>query len=242
MRLAQVEQLLDVAFGVVVGVALTELPDRVGEFVDARGGSRPDLATAALPLALLASGLIFSVFYWLETRFFISAQERFDRAILRRSESDPDGVGPRLGIFLLGSLVMMALAAGVLGFASMNRFRLFLLASLVFWIFDLLGTVVLKREYGRHKQAIEAQALQHPEEWRWFRAHIGSGFFYAYGAVNVAFFTVLLVADVVGRRAVSYRLVAALVVLAVTLFRHLAWRSVILNRWGRRNELRSAAS
>jgi len=225
IQLSQVEELLDVVFGVVIGLALTEMPGSVESLATTRN------MASAVPTLLLMSGLLFSAFYWLETRFFISAQERFDRAIRGRTWGRADGVSIPLGTFVVGTLAMMALAAGVLAFAAHGRFRLFLAANIAFWLFDFLGAIVLKRSYKPHRQAIEEEAAEYPEELRWFRAHIQSGFFYTYALLNLACFGVLLIVDLFLARSELYRLIAAIVLLIVTLVRHLLVRSVVLERW-----------
>lgn len=218
-------------FGVVIGLALTELPESVEKFVNELD-SKPDvLAQSAVPALLLMSGLLFSAFYWLETRFFISAQERFDQVIRGRAWGRADGVSIPLGTFLVGTLAMMALASGVLAFAAHGRFQLFLAANIAFWLFDLLGATILKRSYRPHQKAIEEGGSQSSEELRWFRAHIQSNFFYAYSLLNIVSFAVILAGDLWLARSATYRLLCSIVLLVLTLVRHLVVRSVVLEWW-----------
>ena len=228
--------LLDVVFGVVIGLALIELPPVIADAVETRSYSS---STSAL---LLSSALVFSAFYWIEVKQFIYRQERFNEAIQDAEAIERDEVPLDLALFLLGSLIMMTLATGTLVFAAKGAFQAFLIANALFWICDLFGSVGLKASYRHFREAIESERIQRIHDYDWFDGHIVSGFFYVYGAVNFSFYVLLVLGDLlIG--GLLYRLLVAIAVLAFTAFRHLVWRAFGYRWWlNRKSQLRESAS
>jgi hypothetical protein len=142
---------------------------------------RPEVAC---PLLLLLSALIFSAFYWLEVRHFMNAQKNFNEAISDAGRALDDAVPLPLATFLLGVLLMMTLATGILKFADEGLFRAFVLANLLFWLCDLGGTIILKRSYVRFEKEIRKVMEEHRADHAWFVGHIVSRFFYLYSGGN----------------------------------------------------------
>lgn len=223
------ETLLDVVFGVVIAIALTDLPRLVVGVYESRD---PEAVTSVV---LLVSSLIFCAFYWVEVRHFIDQQHAFDKAIeCGRGEEFDAGVPVPLASFLLGTLLMMTLASAILTFSRQESFKGFLLASALFWTADLGGALLLRRSYRPFRTRIEGIRKQAAEEHGWFLGHIDSRFFVLYGLLNVGFFLLLwLLSRSVGT-VPEVQLLLAVLVLALTLFRHLAWRSKIYVWWVRR--------
>ena len=231
LELEHIETLLDTVFGVVIALPLLDLPDLVRSFAE-----KPTAASLTSCL-LLTSALLFSTFYWLEVRHFIAEQQRFDGAIQRARKGNFDGVPLSLAAFVLGSLLMMALAAASLKFSRFEYFQAFALANLLFWLSDLFGTFFLKRTYRPFAGAIENVRTDAPHEHGWFIGHIVSPFFYVYGSANASFFLLLFVVDALwGQRGDFrdlWRVGAAALVLVATALRHLAWRSAAYARYRR---------
>lgn len=224
LELGEAELLLDVVFGVVIGLALTELPGKVW------GALRSPGPESLWPPLLLGTSLVFVTFYWLETRFFLTAQSRFDDAVGSTAEGRVDGVRLPLATFLLGTLAMMAVASGVLWAAVEAAFRPFLAANLLFWLLDGGGVVVLQRTYRKHEAEIRRVADDHRESWEWFQGHILSRFFHLYAAGNAAVFALALLGDQWSGGAAAYRVGVAVLLALATLLRHLWVRSRLLNR------------
>ena len=148
LKLEHTETLLDVVFGVVIALPLIGLPTRVRNFFLAPAFD------AAIVILLSMTALLFCAFYWLEVRHFLEEQQRFNAAIRSNSEIQPDGVPIPLATFLLGSLSMMTVAAGVLAFAESGYLRSFLVANILYWIADCFGTASLKATYRPFSTAL----------------------------------------------------------------------------------------
>lgn len=225
LELDQTKSLLDVVFGVVIGLALVELPERGWDLL----GS-PD-AESTVPVLLLISGLVFASFYWVETRFFLSFQEQFDSVVQKDKIQRTDGVRLPLATFLLGTLAMMATAAGVLAAAVRGSYRGFLAASLLYWVLELVGTYFLKRQYLPFEATIAGGRREHEDEFDWFLLHMKSQFFYCYGLANAAFFAILLAFDRWFVSTTELRALLSLAILVATLVRHLFVRSAGADLW-----------
>jgi hypothetical protein len=225
LEFVHTETLLDVVFGVVIGLALTKLPGHVRATMT---DPRPEVAC---PLLLLLSALIFSAFYWLEVRHFMNAQKNFNEAISDAGRALDDAVPLPLATFLLGVLLMMTLATGILKFADEGLFRAFVLANLLFWLCDLGGTIILKRSYVRFEKEIRKVMEEHRADHAWFVGHIVSRFFYLYSGGNALIFAVFLAADHWTDGSIVFRVATAGGLVAVTLLRHLLWRSRAYSWW-----------
>lgn len=225
LNLDHTEALLDVVFGVIIAVPLTKLPVFVRDALIS-----PDNGIATT-IFLLASAIVFSAFYWLEVRHFLEEQKRFNTALGDIGPGSSDGVPIPLALFLLGSLAMMALAAGCLSFAEEGYFRSFIIANLLFWIADLFGTLSLKRTYRPYRSTIAVLQHRHPDVYNWFGGHITSQYYILYGALNTMLFIIYLVLDIVHDGSLSIRVIMAMSLFAVTLFRHLLWRSKLYRWW-----------
>ncbi|MFC1829006.1 hypothetical protein ACFL0O_05285 [Thermodesulfobacteriota bacterium] len=225
LELEQAEKLLDVIFGVVIGLALIKLPEISKTAL--KNMDQNDF----LPPVLLLSALLFCAFYWLEVRYFLSAQKSFKIAISGITQYSDDTVPMPLATFLLGSLLMMTLASGSLTFAIKGEYRAFLTANVLFWTCDLGGTFFLKHGYRKFKSDINIIKEKDPVDHGWFLGHIISNYFYIYGLGNTVFFAALFYVDFHWLNTDSVRLFAAFLIVAFTLFRHLLWRSRIYSWW-----------
>ena len=225
LELNHAETLLDVVFGVVIGLALIELPSLI------LIAAEQITATNLIAPILLVSALLFSAFYWLEVRHFLHAQSSFNKALKEEERLRDDAVPLPLALFLIGSLAMMTLATAMLVYAVAGNFSAFVIAAFLFWVCDFAGTLSLKQAYRPYKKAIEEIQKDHEVDHRWFIGHIVSRFFIFYGALNAAIFALLIVFDLITQHSESFRLSAAVAILIVTIFRHLAWRSRIYSWW-----------
>ncbi|MGD1149169.1 MAG: hypothetical protein ABR961_14605 [Thermoanaerobaculaceae bacterium] len=224
----QVETLLDVVFGVVIGLPLLELPAKVISFVD------EPTTRLALPLLLLLSALTFAVFYWSENHHFLAEQAKLNRALEAGAQHDP-GVSPIRAVIVLGGLLMIVLAASGLVFAKDNRFRPFLVVNLVFWLCDVLGTTANRLAWKSHTSAVDLlRNTSKNDDFRWFWGHMGSSYFQFYGAGNAAVFAAALAGDYVSGGADAYRFAVASALVLITAFRHVAWRWKLYDRWLKR--------
>lgn len=213
-EVAHAQVLLDVIFGVIIALPLIEVPKVAVTLLTA-----PDFATGTT-FFLTVAALIFASFYWLEVRHFLSEQERFNDAV-RRDESIPsDGVPLPLATYLVGSLIMMTLAAGILAFANYKAYRTFLLLNILFWLADLYGTASLKHIYRGYAVVIGTVRHQQPHVYDWFVGHIVTPYFYFYGVANALVFAGLLLADQTTGDTPLWRCLGATIVLAITVFRH----------------------
>lgn len=228
LQLNHTETLLDVVFGVVIGLALIELPALL---LDAFSETGLQNYTASI---LLISTLLFAAFYWLEVRHFIQAQSSFNQALRKEEKLTDDAVPLPLATFLIGSLAMMTIATAMLVYAVAGNFTAFSIASCLFWLCDLGGTAALKSTYRDHRDAIEEIRLDHTVDHQWFLGHITSGFFILYGLSNVLVFSLVIWLDAALEQSELFRLIAALAILGFTLFRHLLWRSRIYSWWAQR--------
>jgi hypothetical protein len=213
-EIGHAQVLLDVIFGVIVALPLIEVPK-----VAVRLITVPDFAIGATFFLSLAA-LLFSSFYWLEVRHFLSEQERFNNAVRRDASIPSDGVPLPLATYLVGSLIMMTLAAGILAFANYEGYRTFLLLNVLFWLADLYGTASLKHIYGPYSAVLNTIRQQQPHAYDWFVGHVATPYFYFYGLVNTMTFAVLLLIDDVVRVTPSRRFLASATVLALTVVRH----------------------
>jgi hypothetical protein len=218
------ETLLDVVFGVVIALPLVDLPAKTLGTLQ-----RPSL-DAVCTLILIVSSLCFCTFYWLEVRHFVEEQVRFDAALVAS-----DGSGGRierpLASFLLGGLAMMAVATATLQFSSAATLRPFYIANILFWAFDFIGALALQRLYRPFKDAAERLRASHWEERVWYWGHLQSEYFRVYGLVNGLFFASLLLFDVLTGASQRGRVLASILVLAATVFRHAFCRNTLYARW-----------
>lgn len=236
LNLNHTEALLDVVFGVIVAIPLIKLPMHIHKLL-------VDLSyNSIVNVLLLLSALVFSAFYWLEVRHFLKEQKRFNDALGFSRGALADGVPVPLAMFLLGSLSMMALASGILSFASAGRFKSFLTASVLYWMIDCLGTLSLKKTYKPFTAEILSKKKKSRSEYDWFSGHITSNYFYLYGIGNVVFFASLLHLDEMFNEAMIYRVTASFVIFIFTLFRHLCWRSKLYWWWMKRQRRRAQAN
>jgi hypothetical protein len=213
----------DVVFGVIIGLPMAGFPSVVHELITA-----PSLSSLTR-VVLLASALIFSSFYWLELRRFIDEQKNFNDAINSAREGI-EVVSFTMARFA-GSLIIVVFAAAILKFAELNLFRSFLIANMLFWTLDFFGNIELKRVYRVHRSYINVVLKDDLDRYSWFNGHLGTSFFYLYASVNAILFFILFVLDHVLNGSERYRLGASLIVFALTLFRHLVWRTRIYDWW-----------
>lgn len=224
LDLETTEKLLDVVFGVIIGLSLLKLPEAIGNVV-----SDPN-PTEWNRVLLLFTGLLFGAFYWLESRHFILKQHIFNREIQRIDTQNRDGVPLPLASFLLGILGLMGFASAQLAFADQGDFLKFSYAAGMFWCFDLLGTYLLKREYKKERMLLDLTDDQVSEGERWFLGHIVSPFFYFYGAGNLLIF-LLGICVVQHLQAPDLgEIIFCGLYLAATLVRHLFVRSALLEK------------
>jgi hypothetical protein len=209
MELEHAKTFVDVLFGVLIALPLTEvLPPSVSNMIVS-----PSLSSA-ISILLLAAALSFSTFYWLEVRRFIDEQSKFDQAIRGTS-------GLSRGR-LFGGLIMVALVAAILKFAKGDTFQPFLITNLLFWLADFFGNVGLKRKY---QQTSLDSINRNSDEYEWYTTHIGSYKYILYSILNVAFFGLVLVLNYALPAQEVYRFIVASLVFVFTLFRHLFWRA-----------------
>ena len=182
LDLGTAEKLLDVVFGVIMGLNLLELPKAIGNLFSVV------TTTQWNRVLLLITSLLFCTFYWLETRHFIIKQHEFNKEIQKIDKENRDGVPLPLASFLLGSLGLMAFASAQLTFADKGDFLKFSYSAGLFWCFDLCGTYLLKREYKKEEQKLTLDNDITSKGKRWYIGHIYSPFFYYYGVANLSVF------------------------------------------------------
>jgi len=102
--------LLDVVFGVIIGLAINGLARLVHASL---GAPFPQAAMSPL---LISSALVFASCYWLKTREFMDEQQRFEQALLGIEKPQQGQINLSLSTFLLGGLCMAGLAAAFLEF------------------------------------------------------------------------------------------------------------------------------
>jgi hypothetical protein len=207
--LEHAKSFIDVVFGVLIALPLTEVfPQYVSDVITKR------CLACGESLLLLTAALVFSTFYWLEVRRFIDEQTKFDRAI--------NAGGLSLGR-LLGSLMSVSLAATILKFANIDTLRAFLIANLFFWLIDLFGNIGLKYRYKQ--KDVKAIEKTHPDEYEWYIKNIqpyGKGPFYS--SINMVFFGLILAGDYIWHDLEIYQCIIASLIFVFTLFRHLFLR------------------
>lgn len=230
LRLNQAEKLVDVVFGVVVGLSMVKFPIVVRDTINTN-----EFANYYSPIILIAA-IIFSVFYWLEIHHFMNAQESFRKAIRSKDKYKDDAVPLPLATFVLGGLIMIALITGSLGFAIEGAFRAFIIANLLFWVCDFGGTFFLKLNYRRFKSEIEIVKREHAADHGWYLGHIVSKFFYVYALGSVVVYSSILITDIYWKGTNAY-VTLSIVILVFTLVRHLYWRSYAYSWWLRKHIL-----
>lgn len=217
-ELEHAKSLIDVVFGVLIALPLTEvLPPLANDIIVI---PRLPLWTS---LFLLISALLFTIFYWIEVRRFIDKQIKIDNLI-------GENVGLPVLRFL-GSIVMFGFVAAALKFANDDRFRPFVIANFLIWIFDLLGNIKLRKQYTKERiDKLKPDAQQTPsEEYMWLNHRISSKKFIIYSFVNALFFGLVLASSYIILVTAAYKFVTALLILSLTLFRHLYWRPKLDN-------------
>jgi hypothetical protein len=224
IKFEHIVTLFDVVFGVVIGLALLKLPDSVLPIITAIKATTLKSAFPLLaPLLLLISAFVFSFFYWIENRHFISQEQKFNKAIADE-HSKPPALHPG---FVLGGLFMIMLAAASLVFAERNLFRPFLVANLAFWVCDFIGTSINRRTY----KPFDRIARKSWDDYGWFWGHIGTSYFQFYGAGNIIVFVVALLGDYLFAKADLYQFITAFALLLLTILRHVRVRSNWYNSW-----------
>lgn len=213
-EIGHAQVLLDVIFGVIIALPLIELPKVAVTLITA-----PAFVTGTTFLLTVAA-LIFASFYWLEVRHFLAEQQRFNAAVRQDASIPSDGVPLPLATYLVGSLIMMTLAAGILAFANYDGYRTFLLLNMLFWLADLYGTASLKHIYRQYAEVINAIRYQQPHAYDWFVGHIVTPYFYFYGLGNAVVFTGMLLTDKLVGATPLRRFLGATLVLALTVLRH----------------------
>lgn len=219
--------LLDVIFGVIIGLPLSNFPELLNEF-----GLTPSLP-ALTKILLLSSALTFCAFYWLEVRHFIEEQKNFNEAVSKLSGKRLEGIEYSVGR-LLWSLITIVLAAAILKFAEKNIFRSFLTANALFWLLDFLSNVWGNVIYKAQKDKFDIVRRSKPYEHSSYIRRFGTSFFYLDGVVSVLLFVALLLLDYVLDGPVKYRACASIAIIILTLTRHLIWRTKVYEWWKQR--------
>lgn len=217
-ELEHAKSLIDVVFGVLIALPLTEvLPPLVNDVIVV-----PQKISLWVSLFLLISALVFTAFYWVEVRRFINWQIKIDNII-----------GENLGLSLsrfVGSLIMFGLVAATLKFANDDRFRPFVIANILFWAFDFVGNIEFKKRYRRENIAKLLENLpKNVEEYDWLTGRNQGKRFIKYSIVNMLFFGLILVCSYIFLSVTFFKFVAATLILFLTLYRHLYWRPKIEN-------------
>jgi|GEM_PF-1900417 len=88
---------------------------------------------------------------------------------------------------------MITALAATLKYAELGAMREFLIANIIFWIFDMLGTREIKAHYKRYKYEILRFKKSHKEVYEWYDKRIISPYYWNYGLVNTLFFSGALV-------------------------------------------------
>lgn len=226
-EIGHAQVLLDVIFGVIIALPLIEVPKTAKTAFT----NPSELAASWGDLLLSTAALIFASFYWLEVRHFLAEQDRFNLAIKQDEAIPSDGVPLPLSTYLVGSLIMMTLAAGILAFANTAEYQTFLILNILFWLADAYGTASLKKNYLPFEHLITAARQRHPHAYDWFVGHIESPFFYLYAIGNAAFFGLLFLLDKLTNGVVVTRSIGALAIMGYTMFRHGFVRATLYTRF-----------
>lgn len=224
LDLETAEKLLDVVFGVIIGLSLLQLPLAIANVVTAFS------ITELNRTILLSTGLFYGAFYWLETRHFILKQNLFNVEIKKIDEENRDGVPLPLASFLMGILGLMGFASAQLSFADQGDFLKFSYAAALFWAFDIFGTFQLKKEYRKEGKKLNLTDRNTTEGERWYVGHIESSFFYFWGFGNLLVFaTGIFIIQIQGAPKYWEPILCGFY-LVVTLFRHLYVRSYLFEK------------
>ncbi len=218
------EKLLDVVFGVVVGISLLELPDAFGKAI-----TTSTIHEWNRSILLIAS-LIYVAFYWLEGRHFIALQNEFNKEFNKTREKSNNGIPLDLSVFLIGSLTLMALAAAQLTFSNQGNLLMFSYAAACFWFLDVFGSVNYRHEYKKYETSLNLSDSRKTDAERWYISHICTPFFYFYSLSNFAVYLTGIIAIQVLRLSPTGELCLCFFYLFVCLFRHLYVRSYLLEK------------
>ncbi|HEX8139089.1 MAG TPA: hypothetical protein VF544_16090 [Pyrinomonadaceae bacterium] len=225
IELDHAKSFLDIVLGVIISLPLPGLVRMTFNLVAVlyrRPLDQTALYHTMTPFLLTTSALVMITFYWLEVRQSIDRQVSFNKK-LATTEGTP-GEGVHLGRSrLLGAILMITTLAAILEFARSYEFRPFLLASLLFWILDMLGDWQLRKSYDGYRETIDKiqteittpvpqpkrpiliwlgwieaasqEQLERRGEYQWFIDHLGTDFYSLYSGGYAILFAILLYLD-----------------------------------------------
>lgn len=215
---------LDIVFGVIIGIAMSGFPVLIHNVALAPSSE------SMTRILLVTSALSFCAFYWLEVRVFLSEEVAFNRAV-REICGEHANLVPLTLERYVGSLIIIVIVAAMVRFAESNFFRSFLIANILFWAIDFLGNVEGNKLYKLHRSVFDAVREKRPDEHRPFIGRFGTLFFWWDGLATILVLTVLFVLDYLAHGSWRYRGLASAVILVLTLFRHIVWRTRVYGWW-----------
>ena len=127
--------LIDVIFGVVIAIPLLTLPEIILAFIHAPSNQ------VATQILLLVSSLLFCSFYWIEMHEFLATQDRLNDFL---NLEENQGITPKQSRVFLGGIIMISSLAAILKFATYGSIQTFLVANIIFWVIDILGSREVK--------------------------------------------------------------------------------------------------
>lgn len=205
--------LIDVVFGVIIAIPLISLPENILRVI-----SEPLDPVEIQILLLLISSLLFCACYWLELHGFLSGQERLNKCLNINEVND---ITPKQSRVFLGAVIMITSLAAIINYATLKSIEAFLVANIIFWVFDMLGSREVKKNYKPYRNRIIEIKETNPVVYEWYERRIISRYYYIYGLINTLFFFIALMLYIfVFDRDSKFGLSFGIILFFVTLVRH----------------------
>lgn len=212
--------LIDVILGVIIAIPLLEIPTDILSL--AKDFSLEGITTIFLRI----SSLVFCFFYWLGMHQFIITQNSFDEAVCETENNEIT----LMQIFnLFGGILMIATVAAIFEYAKFDTIIPFLLANMLFWFLDFMGSFFIKNQYRKCSKTISSIEKNNPEEYQWYIRRIKSPVPYVYAAVSfMFFFAALLIYTLLLHQNDLFRVIFGICLFFATFARHTTTRRFLL--------------